>query len=529
MLAIPLTASILGLQPSALIAEPPTAILAGWPKALQGVGEPCLADELEKARPGTAKFWANNWSQMLWLLGASNPSLSAFLLALVLELAKRSVKPEGVHAELLSSTLPMLVPFLAGVPGAQEQEAPPALVKLPSGAKGPQAVAAAILPHFPRLSEALAGVLTKLLCRWSEAGYAMDDNEKPSYLGRDCCELILEALLYGRESKRSELFALRLRSASVILQILPRSRSTKSDRAALSEASALRMADVIAGWLMEEIGPRPLDAATEEKEFSLHSSVAGMSLDDRRRLAFETIAWPLCKQILQIAPELGPRALCFFFFCAVRLPCGRCEKEVGKTVDSRSCDFLREIFDVFVASGKTPFQQLAMSEMFAEALDLSICDAVRGGGPERAKIDLRLGQAVHVKSMRCAARMFVTAWMKSVELATQLWAYELLVKLCCQHLLKPGAAPSAHAWVLSEAIAYRNAVSFDTSSWGTLQLGCFEHARLATMTSCEVRSKLQEAVTATFPRNSAKSEDSAKHSEALSEGINELVAMLPLL
>ncbi|CAE8671409.1 unnamed protein product, partial [Polarella glacialis] len=129
---------------------------------------------------------------------------------------------------------------------------------LPPEAGGSQALASAVLPHFPRLSEALAGVLTRLLCRWSEAGAAGDSaakGEVAPHLGPDCCELLLEALLRGRKAQSDELLAVRLRAASAVLRVLPRSAPSSTERAVRGEQSALRMADAIAGWLMDEVGP----------------------------------------------------------------------------------------------------------------------------------------------------------------------------------------------------------------------------------------------------------------------------------
>uniref|UniRef100_A0A7R9ZXV3 Uncharacterized protein n=1 Tax=Pyrodinium bahamense TaxID=73915 RepID=A0A7R9ZXV3_9DINO len=127
----------------------------------------------------------------------------------------------------------------------------------------------------------------------------------------------------------------------------------------------------------------------------------------------------------------------------------------------------------------------------AGALATPLCDASRAGGLPRIA-----GDGLDVQ--RCLARLFVALWMRAVAASQHPAAYELLAKLCAQHIVSlqeaaadtavvgadaepsvavagaaaaRGEALAACASVLAEAIAYRNERSLSTEGWGVVATG----------------------------------------------------------
>merc|ERR1712106_846412 len=107
-----------------------------WPSALISCGGNGFAEVVERSCPGAALTWVSVWPKLLWYLGKSDPLLSTFLLSLLLDLAKLASRAGGLHEKLLGKTCSLLLPFLVGRPG-REEEAPP-LAQLPRGLAGAQ-------------------------------------------------------------------------------------------------------------------------------------------------------------------------------------------------------------------------------------------------------------------------------------------------------------------------------------------------------------------------------------------------------
>lgn len=478
ILAAPLAASLLGLRLSSSTLTVPSSVRPAWPNALIACGEPCFAEVVERSCPGAAVAWVSVWPKLLWYLGKSDPMLSAFLLSLLLELAKLASRTGGLHEELLGSTCPLLLPFLVGRPG--EKEAPP-LAQLPRGLAGAQGLAAAVLPHFPKMSDSLAAALTKLICQWSDLGLSGNEasmkvagKRQSVGLGADCCELILETLLSRGNKAEPRPLPTRFRVAFTVLCAHPPNGTTTADHAARAETAALRLADALAGWLM----------TLHTHERSAFPIMPALSYDDRRRLALQSLAWPLCKEGLAVAPSLASRLLCFLFFCAARLP--NLDNEInGTDCDSKVADlgwhaFLCLLFDSFLgidlSNGGGANMALCTS---------ALCD------PARGKVTGPMGVQTHTThllsdalendlndlqwaSTRRLGQLFVTVWMKAVSASQKPAAYELLVKLCTGKLttLSNVVADSQQTAlqmmsVLIAAIAYRNDVTLPTSSWGS--------------------------------------------------------------
>eukprot|EP00913_Durusdinium_trenchii_P023757 g22312.t1 len=229
LLSVPLTASLLGLQPL-----PPPGLPVpsdhATSSALQRV------ENLDRM----AEAWVTSWPKMLWYLGSSYPEFSSFLMSMILQLAKRA-RPHSLCANLLAAVLPLLVPFIAGA-----RESAPPLARLPLA----QPLAAAMVFHFPRLSYYCGGglsmrliqAITSALGRWSSARRTEGDA-----LSDDCCQLLLEAILedHGRPIDAGELLVPRLQAALALLQM-----PTESPQ---GEVSAVKLANVVAAWLMETV------------------------------------------------------------------------------------------------------------------------------------------------------------------------------------------------------------------------------------------------------------------------------------
>ncbi|CAK9112941.1 Hypothetical protein SCF082_LOCUS52361 [Durusdinium trenchii] len=299
LLSVPLTASLLGLQPL-----PPPGLPVpsdhATSSALQRV------ENLDRM----AEAWVTSWPKMLWYLGSSYPEFSSFLMSMILQLAKRA-RPHSLCANLLAAVLPLLVPFIAGA-----RESAPPLARLPLA----QPLAAAMVFHFPRLSMRLIQAITSALGRWSSARRTEGDA-----LSDDCCQLLLEAILedHGRPIDAGELLVPRLQAALALLQM-----PTESPQ---GEVSAVKLANVVAAWLMETV-------STSTGFQDMDHPVKDHGPADRRHLTFQSLVWPLCQQVCQAG--LPSRALCFFYLCARRLSSSR-------TQVLRD-DFWREVFQVFV-------------------------------------------------------------------------------------------------------------------------------------------------------------------------------------
>lgn len=479
LLSVPLTASLLGLRPSTS-PDIPAGLRRTWPEVLLQQGEVCLADFAEEAKPNACLQWASAWPKLLWYIGAADARLSSFLLVLIIELSKLATKPGGLHERILAPVLPLLVPFLAGMPGSRERPPPLALLSAP----GPQQLAASVLPHFPRLKPPLLAVLADVVCRWSEA--ARDSAEMP-HLSQECSEQLLEGCLRGRAAQREELLVPRLRAAMAVLKVVPHRKPSSDTGASRCEQCALRLASVIAAWVMED-----LCEASFSEDAALFKPVSAYSYDERRRLAFQSLAWPIALQMC--TASLAGRGLSFFFFCAARLP-----QASGASTASAGCHFLREIFDVLV---------------------------VRHGAAAITPNALSLPQHPMVGRSAQAAELFVIAWMR-VSIVPREWCYELLVKLCTQHLLEltaknstmlQGGSSIPTALVLVQAIQYRNAHSLRTTDWGQLEIGNVVDKRLAGGPD-EIRTLLEQVF----------SELCSSTSEAGAAANDQIAAALPLL
>jgi len=486
LLSVPLTASLLGLRPSTA-PDIPAGLRYTWPEVLLQRGEVCLADFAEEVKPNACLRWASAWPKLLWYIGAADARLTSFLLVLIIELSK-ATKPGGLHERILAPALPLLVPFFAGMPGSREQ--PPPLARLST--PGSQQLAASVLPHFPRLKPALLAVLVDVVCRWSEA--ARDSAEMIPHLSQECSEQLLEACLRGRAAQREELLVPRLRAAMAVLKVVPDTQPTSDAGAARCEQCALKLASVIAAWVMEDLCEASFsqDAASDA---ALFKPVCKYSYDQRRRLAFQSLAWPIALQMC--IANLAARGLSFFFLCASRLP--QASRAGGASTASAGCHFLREIFDVLV---------------------------VRHGAAAITSNALLLPQHPLVGRSAHAAELFVIAWMR-VSIVPRESCYELLVKLCTQHLLELVATKSTviqgdgfipTALVLVEAIRYRNAHSLRTTDWGQLEIGNLLGTRLAGGPD-EIRTLLQQVFTETC----------FSTSEAGAAANDHIAATLPLL
>jgi len=541
ILALPLTASLLGLQPECVASRAPTVVQPGWPEALAMAKGPGLAEAVERFSPGVALKWVTAWPKLLYYLGGSDPALSGFILALLLTLAKLASQSGSLHERLLAASWPLLVPFLTGE-GHGRDAAPPPLALLPPGLAGPQGLAAALLPHFLRLTEPLASVLTGLICRWSDVGAAGDgegdvEAPAPARLGTSCCELVLEALLRGRglggaacngpssASARAaaELMPLRLRVALTVLCASPAHEPPSSKRAERAEFAALRLADRLADWLSS------YDCAAS----SLGKSGAELGYDDQRRLALQTLAWPLCTRLIQTSPALAPRALCFLFFCAARLPPNHggsphCHGTAAGRVGFCSL-FLSELFEALVGSGSGRALHPQGVGLAAAVARRALCDPARAGGQGGASGTGVV--AIDVDAAQRLPRMFVATWMRVVAGPERAAAYELLVKLCTQQLTVMGSAAGSEGqtalrsaqWamtagctsVLLGAIAYRNEHGLPTEGWGLRDLGRMD-TDLASMEPESIRRKLAD-----FAHQGTGG--------GAGEGSVGLAAMLPLL
>eukprot|EP00435_Cladocopium_sp_Y103_P067547 s6_g30.t1 len=314
-------------------------------------------------------------------------------MATILKLGKVA-EAGSLHEKLLSGLLPLLVPFIAGMPG--DQKTAPPLAKL-TDEDGLQAMAAAMLFHFPRLRISLIKLLGDALCRWSTG------------LGDTCCELIMEAVLHGQSSEsHEEVLIARLRASLAVLQA-----SIASDDA---ERSSLKLANVIAAWVVEQLGAT-YPATTDRP-------LTGLRLDQRRHLALQHVAWPLCRELLG-AKEMARR------LSSTLDDAGDDKEDVSGRVA-----FLREVFDSLVST-----DALQPSPVFHSLATEKTTEA------------------------RAGACLFVQAWMAAAT-PHRAAAYELLLRLCVERLETKSAA-----WVLVEAVMYRNAHGLNTDSWGCHPLG----------------------------------------------------------
>jgi len=472
-MSIPLTASLLGLRPSTARGSAFRAISAAWPDALAAAGEPSFLEDIELQRPGTATAWVSSWSKMLWYLGASNPQLTAFLLSLLLELGRQAANPGSLYEQLFLKAFPLLMPFLVGQrAGGGMETLPPPLALLPSGTTGAQGLTAMLLQHLPKLNESFVASLTRLVCRWSDVGTAGDGTSDsklaPARLGPECCELILEAVLQGKQSGCGKLLTLRLRAALAVLATTSHARPLSAARVLRAQQTALQLADRIAGWLMSDF---TLAAAG--------LSAAKLGYDDQRCLAVQTLAWPLCKQLCMAGHQFAPRSLCVLFFCAARLPDSSSIRPAGSLEWGM---FLGDVFVTLVArkGGGSALlcncQPTDDERGMAEAVAVSpICDASRAGGLSWKALLGNKDLCVSEISGRLA-RLFVAAWMRSVPVGEWPAAYELLIKLCLRELrstrdhepaVTAGRCPSVP--VLTEAIMFRNEHALQTNEWGNLR------------------------------------------------------------
>ena len=408
ILAIPLAASLVGLHPNSASTHP-AAVRLGWPTAFVGAGDFCLIEAIDGVVPGATETWVTAWPKLLWYLGGSDPELSTFLMELLLELARRSARPEGFHRGLFTVACPLLAPFFLGL-GAGED--PPPVANLPSHAGGPQSVAAALLSNFPKASERFVGLLTQVMCSWSDVGSTTTTVH--GRLGSAFCVRVLETILRVGFVDSERPVAVRLRVALTVL-CAELGKPASCDQKARAEESALLFADVVAEWLM---------SSTIDPEWGL--GVTSARIDDRCRLALRTLAWPLCMKLLA-RPALAPRSLCFLFFCVTRLP--DVEHAIAVSELAAAWSFLVEVFDATFRRGGGA-AVFAPSTSGTKAILGPLCDPERSGA---ARVGSTLKDVDETKGLQRLGRLFVIIWMRSVPVSARDAAYELLMKLCADY------------------------------------------------------------------------------------------------
>eukprot|EP00927_Polykrikos_kofoidii_P033915 TRINITY_DN28750_c0_g1_i1.p1 TRINITY_DN28750_c0_g1~~TRINITY_DN28750_c0_g1_i1.p1 ORF type:complete len:1108 (-),score=186.98 TRINITY_DN28750_c0_g1_i1:44-3367(-) len=552
LLALPLAASLLGMRPTTTAstkccgASLPPLFGLSWPMAMASMGEPCLAGVVEEVVPGIVRRWVTAWPKLLWYLGPTEPAVSSFLLDLLLELAKQAARAGSLFETLFREVCPMFLPFLVGLSGT---ELPP-VARLPASS---QTQAAAVVAHFPRLRPPIVARLGDVLCRWSDIGIAdgaAESTDKsagstdapPVGLHADYCECLLDTMLRFRGASTmdhssgvdaNELLQARLRISFDVVCATSAGPPASAALAAKAEGTALRLCDTIAAWLMGE-GAAAVGAIGDGR----------LSYDSGRRLALRSLAWLQCRKALALSKRshIASRIVCFFFFCAARVPLDvgvATVDEDAETADWTS--FLREVFDVLVVrdDGRSLCPDDSDAGIVSAVLDGPLChparlvDAgcgnARKGGDGRADIGsgsfgTMAAQAIVAKRL---AQMLTATWFRA--LPNSLWsaAYELLVKLC---LLQFAAASSASqlnacAQVLAAAITVRNERRIPTDTWGVsasahcLDQACVGELRLGDAGPKEVR----EAVGAQLQR---LGDSVAAVSDA---GKRELTAVLQLL
>lgn len=590
LLALPLAAVMLGVSPTAAAAaadpsgSPPRALFPAWPVALIAAGEPCLWDAVERTVPGAASDWVLAWPKLLWYLGHTAPELSAFVLGLLLETAKH-VERAGSHlAPLFLRACPLLMPYFAGMPAANgSSDVPPPVTRLPSsleGLTGPQGQAVALLAHLPAFSENLMYRLSQLVCRWSDVGTAGDEVQAGSdmaacRLSPACCGLILEQLLRGGGS---DLLRARLRVVLALARASPRLAPRAPERAARAEAVALQLCDAAADWLMAEGAVAA--GATGAGGSAMEDG--GLDYDGGRRLALQVLALPLCARAAEDPAADGnvaagaatgpaappPRTLCFFFLCAARTPPpapGAADPRGVQDAESDAewCAFLREAFEVIVlrSSGRSVAADAAGTGAAAAlaAVESPLCNPGRCGGlsdPSSGFGSVSAGAALADASRRLA-QMFVAAWMRSVPASRWPLAYELLAKLCAQHLAggqqRSGSASAsaggsgsgggsargadggtawslcaAAALLLAAAIGFRNEREVARSSWGSPAIG-LGVAHLGDVALGPAGPQEVQAAIATELKRLGNGQGAAGHAPGLAAALAELKASLRLL
>lgn len=487
ILALPLTATLLGLRLEAIAKLAPTTVRMAWPHNLVAQGSPCLADIIEASAPGSTDAWTSTWPKLLWGLGEYEPSLSEFVLGLLFELARRAVRSSGgVHERLFSRACPLLIPFMVGRTDDDLGYTPPLLVTLPQRS---QMLATSLLRLFPKLSQKFAEKLTQVVCTWSAMG-ARAENSLGNVCFLDCnsCVRVLDAVFRIPQTSNPQW---RLRIALTVLTAAP--HFAASHVAEPREYVAHRLADFVAAWLMEsstldEVGCR---------------DVALASQGARRRLALQLLAWPLCNCMLETAPQLAHRSLAFLFFCALRVPPDTIVSQEDADVECFS--FLHQVYVAMVQNGlalspamlgRDPPDPEQLS-CITRAIYGPLCDPKRGTGfplqDGDAAFDASTGVPGDGQTPRRLATMLVLVWMRAPAYNRRARAYEFLVRLCATQLLQGSAAlPMAPAdersaaapmgggerssqWAsilcaaacLEACIRYRDENGLDTSEWGS--------------------------------------------------------------
>lgn len=549
LLSMPLTASLLGLRPGSLTTSSPAALRLSWPRALATRGEPCLANVVEQLSKGSTASWVLSWPKALWYLGSSDPGMSAFILTLLLELAKASLEPNSIHQQLFAQVCPMLIPFVTGRNVSEGHHELPPLAFLSYAEGSPQCMAAALLHHFPKISEPLACRLTQTVCRWSNIGLAGASLLGEPVLGIDCCEAILQALFRGARVAVESPRRLMLRIALTLLTAAPLETPPTPMREALAERTALRCADILASWLMKsDVAAWSDDVATAEK--------GRLSYNDRQRLTLQFLAWPLCAKVIEARSALASRSLCFFFFCTTQLPggaSGTTEDDRAAPADLRWRTFLYSVFATFVVECNAISDCRASGGHGAVGMLTSLfCNPclVEDGAHSHSLKAHEEPQLVEDsrEATKGLAQIFVSACMRAVSASCRPVAYELLAKLSVERLVALSNAAtskvdamgvcdadgdqgmgdtrgaggswvevSAVAYILSSLISHRNTCSLPTDNWGTNSLEIPRvtgHQDLAPLNAKDVR----EVVRATV-----------KSAGASSPGFEELSAVLPLM
>jgi len=437
-----------------------------------------------------------------------------------------------------------------------------------------------------------------VVCRWSDLGLprrhlGSTAAEELPRVGVDCCEIILRVLLEDsaglaaeqpRGGEAASSWSLRLQVCLTVLSAgggdaaaatstIASPQSTAAVLPTLSavlraEHAALRLAACIAEWLMQSCAPRVqelLPATASSRDAGAIASTAGGKLltagPQRQQLAFEALAWPLCKRVLAAAPRYTHRGLCLLYFCrrslgpVVPLPLQRrshlhdfFETLLLNSPSATMCS----LEGLGTACGSTASAAL-LNPLWDEARDgprlSTSSSSVSSEEALLASSQARPQEETNSEARHKLARMFVEVWMQLVPATQRPEAYELLAKLGAQHLLaaleakeEPPAAkrskgeeaadaPSdlvlALLAVLVEAISYRNAQTLSTESWSASGTALPDLRGDALRGQpAEIRSALEASVSALV---ATKRSQHQEYFARTGGSFARLLAMLPLL
>jgi hypothetical protein len=478
-LASPLVAALLGLRPSTC--RCPTSLLKAWPHSLTALDEPCLLSVIEECSGNTATDsvleWVVAWPKLLWYLGASDAELSEFILLILLELAKLAQGP-GDHRLLFAGACPLLVPFVTGSTGGTSQRPP--LASLPHDRMGPQRLVPPLLSLFPSTSTSFTEKVVVALCHWSDIGTAGGSLSKQPCFGADCCEALLRVLLFPQRKDAALSDALCSRCALTILTAKPIEQPASIEHAIVSERTSLRLCDVVAEWATRLVLTHP----------------------QTNWEALEAFVFPLSKRMAARA-ALAPRALCFLFFAALRLPPVETSSHSSASGECslHMLTMLQQAFDLFLQQFSSEDQDecsRAIKHLTDELWEdlqrnQSWSATLRGSGTKQ----------VPRRNVRSLCLIFVAMCMRAAPQREAL-TYEALVKLSVHRIFAELDAVELErnsnnrllaglVGLLCSAIEYRNSFSLPVSSWGHIgPLSC--DAWLRALDAHELKDALSKRI-----------------------------------